>query len=158
LERIHQTLANMMRTAEIDMANTAAPDDVADFLNDAAWAVCSTYHTVLKASPGAAIFGQDMLFDVPFLADKVGDYRQRQTDCNTARENKTCVEWDFAVGDKVLVRKEGILRKSESKYEKEPWTISQVHTNGTIRIQRGTKSERLNIRRVTPFFEEIETS
>jgi hypothetical protein len=68
LERIHQTLANMMRTAELDMANTADPSDVADFLNDAAWAVRSTYHTVLKASPGAAIFGRDMLFGVPFLA------------------------------------------------------------------------------------------
>jgi hypothetical protein len=100
-----------------------------------------------------------MLFDVPFLADwnKVGDYRQRQTDRNTACENRTCVEWDYAVGNKVLVRKEGILRKSESKYEKVPWTVSQVHRNGTIRIQCGTKSERLNIRRVTPFFKEIET-
>ena len=39
----------MMRTAELDMANTADPRDVADFLNDAAWAVRSTYHTVLKA-------------------------------------------------------------------------------------------------------------
>ena len=115
----------MMRTAELDMANTVAPNDVADFLNDAAWAVRSTYHTVLKASPGAAIFGRDMLLDVPFLADwnKVGDYRQRQTNRNTERENKTRVDWDYAVGDKVLVRKEGILRKSESKYEKDPWTV-----------------------------------
>ena len=98
-----------------------------------------------------------MLFDIPFIADwnKVGDYRQRQTNRNTERENKTRVDWDYAVGDKVLLRKEGILRKSESKYEKDPWTVSQVHTNGTIRIQCGTKSERLNIRRVTPFFEEI---
>jgi hypothetical protein len=55
LERIHQTLANMMRTTELDMADTADPGDVADFLNDAAWAVCSIYHTVLKASPGAPI-------------------------------------------------------------------------------------------------------
>jgi hypothetical protein len=51
LERIHQTLANMMRTAELDMANTADPSNVADFLNDTAWVVRSTYHTVLKASP-----------------------------------------------------------------------------------------------------------
>ena len=147
----------MMRTAELDMADTAAPGDIADFLSDAAWAVRSTYHTVLKASPGAAIFGRDMLFDVTFLADwnKVGDYRQRQTDRNTERENTTCVDWDYAVGDKVLVRKEGILRKSESKYEKDPWTVSQVHTNGTIRIQRGTKAERLNIRRVTPFLRKV---
>ena len=55
------------------------------FLTDAAWASCSTYHTVLKASPGAAIFDQDMLFDIPFLADwnKIGDHRQCQTDLNT---------------------------------------------------------------------------
>jgi hypothetical protein len=60
-----------------------------------------------------------MLFDVPFLADwnKVWDYRQCQTDCNTAPENKSRVEWDYAVGNKVLVRKAGILRKSESKYD-----------------------------------------
>ena len=71
-----------------------------------AWAICSTYHTVLKASPGAAIFGRDMLFDIPFIADwnKIGDYRQRQTDCNTRCENKTCVDWDYKVGDKVLMR------------------------------------------------------
>jgi hypothetical protein len=91
------------------------------------------------------------------LADwnKVGDYRECQKDRNTAPENKTRVEWDYAVGDKVLVRKEGILHKSESKYEKEPWTVSQVHTNGMIRIQCGTKSERLNIRWVTPFLRKL---
>eukprot|EP00956_Cyclotella_meneghiniana_P032342 scaffold88433_cov61-Cyclotella_meneghiniana.AAC.3 len=158
LERIHQTLANMMRTDELDMADLVSPNDIADFLNDAAWAVRSTYQTVLKASPGAAIFVRDMLFDVPFLADadwkKIGHYRQRQTDRNTELENKTRVDWDYKVGDKVLLLKEGVLRKSETKYGKDPWTVSQVHTNGTIRIQHRTKTERLNIRRVTPFFEE----
>jgi hypothetical protein len=38
--------------------------------------------------------------------------------------------------------------KAESKYGKEPWTITTVHTNGTIRIQCRTKTERLNIQRV----------
>ena len=84
----------MMRTAELDKANSVAPSDVADFLTNAAWAICSTYHTVLKASPGAAIFGRDMLFDIPFLADwnKIGEYRQRQTDRNTERENKARID------------------------------------------------------------------
>ena len=50
---------------------------------------------------------------------------------------------------------EGILRKAESAYGKEPWTITTVHTNGTIRIQRGTKMERLSIRRVEPFTDDI---
>jgi hypothetical protein len=95
-----------------------------------------------------------MLFDIPFLADwnKIGEYRQRQTDQITLRENCSRRDWDYKVGDIVLLLKEGILRKGESKYESDPWTITKVHTNGTIRIQCGTKSERLNIRRVTPFF------
>ena len=107
------------------------------------WAIHSTYHTVLKASPGAEIFGRDMLFDIPFLADwnKIGDYRQRQTDLNTEHENRTCKDWDYKFGDKVLLRKGGILRKSESRYDRDPWTITSVHTNGTIRVQHGSKSE-----------------
>ena len=156
LERMHQVITTMLRTAELDMADTVAPSNVANFLTNAAWAVRSTYHTVLKASPGAAIFGRDMLFDIPFLADwnKIGEYRQCQTDRNTARENKSRIEWDYKVGDRVLIRKDGVLRKGETKYQPDPWTITTVHTNGTIRIQRGNKSERLNIRRVTPYFEE----
>ncbi len=57
----------MFCTAELDMADTVAPSDISDFLIDAAWAVHSTYHTVLK-----------VLFDIPFLADwnKIGDYSQ----------------------------------------------------------------------------------
>jgi hypothetical protein len=59
----------MLCTAELDMANSVTLDDVNVFLDNAAWAICSTYHTVLKASQGAAIFGRDMLFDIPFMAD-----------------------------------------------------------------------------------------
>jgi hypothetical protein len=46
----------MLYTAEIDMAESVAPNDVDVFLDYAAWEICSTYQTVLKASPGAAIF------------------------------------------------------------------------------------------------------
>ncbi len=86
---LHQVLAQMLCTAELDMAETVTPDDVDVFLDNAAWAICSTYHTVLKASPGMAIFGCDMLFDISFIANwnKLGDYRQRQTDLNMACMN-----------------------------------------------------------------------
>ncbi len=77
MERVHQVLGQMLRTSELDMANSVTPNDVAVFLDNAAWAIRSTYHTVLKASPGAAIFGRDMLFDIPFVADwcKIGEQR-----------------------------------------------------------------------------------
>ncbi len=96
LVRLHQVLGHMLRTSKLNMADTLTPDDVNVFLDNAAWAICSTYHTVLKACPGAAIFGRDMLFDIPFIADwnKIGDYRQRQTDLNMACINSKQVDYD----------------------------------------------------------------
>ncbi len=78
LDRIHAVLGNMLLTSKLDMAKTVKASYIDVFLSDGAWAVCSSYHTVLKASPGAAIFGQNMLFDVPFIADwqKIGEHRQ----------------------------------------------------------------------------------
>jgi hypothetical protein len=59
------------------------------------------------------------------------------------------------VRDKVLLINEGILCKAEFAYGKEPWTITTVNTSGTIRIQRGTRTERLSIWRVQPFTDDI---
>jgi len=108
---------------------------------------------VLKASPGAAMFGQDMLLDILFIADwkKTGEHRQRLTDLNTTCENEGRIDYDYKVGQKILVRNEGILRKVESRWQKNPWIITAVHMNGTITIQCGNKEKRLNIRRVKLF-------
>ncbi len=82
-----------------------------------------------------------MLFDILFMADwrKIGERRQSLTNHGNQRKNAKRIDYDYKVGDKVLVINEGILRKAESAYGKEPWTITTVHKNGTIRIQRGTK-------------------
>jgi hypothetical protein len=95
-EHVHQVLGTMMRTSEIDMAESVEPADIDTFIDNAAWAIHSTYHTVLKATPGAAIFGRGMLFDIPFIADwkQIGEHRQRQTDLGNKRENKTRVDYD----------------------------------------------------------------
>ncbi len=44
----------MMRTSEIDMANSDEPADIDAFINNPARAIRKTYHIILKASPGAA--------------------------------------------------------------------------------------------------------
>ncbi len=158
MERVHQVLGQMLRTAELDMADSVTPDHVNVFLDCAAWAICSTYHTVLKASPGAAIFRSDMLFNIPFVANwhKIGEQRQSLTNHGNQRKNATKRnDYNYKVGDKVLLINEGILRKAESAQGKEPWTTAAVHTNGTIRIQPGTRTERLSIRRVQPFTDDI---
>ena len=90
LEKIHQVVMNMIRTSKIDMADSVVSRDIDTILTNVSWAIRSTYHTVLKASPGAAIFGRDMLFNIPYIANwkKIGYYRQHQTDLNNKRENK----------------------------------------------------------------------
>ncbi len=137
------------------MAESFNTSDINIFLADAAWAICSTYHTVLKASPGAAIFGRDMLCDIPFIAywKTKGEHRQRLTDCNTDRKIEGRIDYDYKVGQKILVRNKGILCKAQSMWQKDPWTITTVHTNGNITVQCRNKEERLNIRRVKPFVE-----
>ncbi len=106
----------MLRTAEIDMATSVAPSDIVTFLTNVEWAICFTYHTVLNASPGVAIFGRDMLFDIPYIADwnEIGDCRQHQTDLNVKRENNSSINYEYKVGGKVLVRKDGSSAKQKA--------------------------------------------
>jgi hypothetical protein len=99
-----------------------------------------------------------MLFDIPFVADwqKIGEHRQKLTDLNKSHENKGRIDYDYKVGQKEVLRKEGILRNAESRWHKEPRLIISVHTNGTITVQCGSKKERMNIRRVKLFEEDLD--
>ncbi len=101
------------------------------------------------------IIGRDMLTDIPFIADwkKIGEHRQ-PTDRNTDRENENQSDHDNKVVKKYLYGTMIFLRKAESRYLREPWLTTSVNTNGTIRVQCGNKSERINIQRLKPFDDE----
>ncbi len=89
-EYVHQVIGQVPCTAEIDTAKSVTPNDADVF------PIHSTYHTVLEASPGAAIFGWDMLFDIPFVADwhKIGEHRQLLTDCSNQHKNNQCIDYN----------------------------------------------------------------
>ena len=69
LECVHGVLGNIMRTHGLDMSPTITVSMITDFTVNAAWIIHSTYHTVLKATPGATICGRDMLFGIPYIVD-----------------------------------------------------------------------------------------
>jgi hypothetical protein len=77
-----------------------------------------------------------MLFDVLFIADwkQIGEFRQHVTDRNNNNKNKKRVNYDYKVGNKILIRKDGILCIADFIWKKEPWTGTTLHTNGTIRF------------------------
>ncbi len=51
---------------------------------------------------------------------------QYQTGRSNKRENDKRVDYDYKVGDNILIRKDGILCKAESIQKKEPWTITTL--------------------------------
>ncbi len=71
-----------------------------------------------------------MPFDIPFITDwtKIGEHKQLLTNRNTNQDNEGWIDYDYQVGKKVLVRNDGILRKAESRYQREPWLIAFIRT------------------------------
>jgi hypothetical protein len=71
---------------------------------------------------------------------------------NNDRENRSRIPHKYKKNDKVLLTKPGTNPKLDTP-RMGPYAVKRVYTNGTIRIRRGVISERVNIRRVTPYFE-----
>ena len=72
------------------------------------------------------------------------------TNVNNRKENAKRIEHKYRVGEKVLLKKAGLISKL-STARTGPYRITHTYTNGTVRIQRGVVSERVNIRCLTPY-------
>ncbi len=154
VERVHQCVGDILRSFELDEQELDPFDPWSSFLAATAYAIRSTYHTTLQATPSQLVFGRDMLLPVKFKAEweSIRARRQQEINRNAARENRNRVEHHYQVGDKVLLQKPGILRKM-SVPRTGPHTIERVYTNGTVRIRKRHVRERVNIRRIIPYFE-----
>jgi len=120
-------------------------------LNAAAFAIRSTYHTTLKATPGQLVFGRDMIFNIKHTANwrAIADRKQKLIDKNNARENAKRLKHTYHIGDKVLMDKDK-PNKMECPYEG-PYEIREVFSNGTVRIKRKAVLQIVNIRQLHPY-------
>jgi hypothetical protein len=87
------------------------------FLSSAAYAIRSTFHTTLKATPGHLVFGRDMVPPITFMAywGAIEQQRQKEMGRINRRENSSRISHDYKVGDKVLLKKPGKhIRKLEA--------------------------------------------
>jgi hypothetical protein len=101
------------------------------------------------------VFGRDMVLPIKFMADwgAIEQHRQKEMGRSNRRKNASRISDDYKVGDKVLLKKPGKhLRKLEAP-RTGPHTVTEIYTNRTLRIQKGKLNERVNIRRVFPYFE-----
>ena len=130
VERVHQVLGNALRTFELKNKELNANDPWGHFLNAAAWAIRSTVHTTLDATPGQLVFGRDMLLPIQIKADWA-QIRQRKQDIinvNNPKENAKCIEHEYRVGEKVLLEKPGLISRLSTP-RTGPYWITHTYTN-----------------------------
>ncbi len=152
LERIHQTLGNLIRTFELQDNYLDETDPWKGIISAAAFAVRSTYHTTLQKTPGQLVFGRDMIFNIQHEADwkLIKERKQKRIKENNKRENATRIDYTYEVGQKVLVKEQN--HKLEPK-QHGPYVIREVRNNGTVVLEQGAVLKTWNIRNIQPFLE-----
>ena len=94
-----------------------------------------------------------MLLPIPIIADlhRIRQNRQAAIDKNNAIENRKRINHDYCVGDQMMI----IVKDPTALGErgKGPFTITQIHANGTVTFLRNSEVfERINIRRIKPYY------
>ena len=143
LERIHQVIANMIRTYELENVYMDKQDPWSGIIAATCFAIRSTYHTTLQATPGQLVFGRDMIFNIKHEANwpAIKQHKQQLIAQNNQRENAKRIEHQYSEGDKVLLTRHA-ARKLECPYEG-PFMVTNVHTNGTVSSMLNSEAMKL---------------
>jgi transposase InsO family protein len=117
IERVHQVITDMLRTFELEEQDLDEKDPWTPFLQAACFAIRSTYHTTLGATPAQLVFGRDMILPVKFKADwaLIQERRQQQILHDNNRKNATRIPHEYKVGDKFSKIRPGIQAKLRQK-------------------------------------------
>ena len=118
VQRAHQMLGNLIWSFElqdnpyIDMDHPWS--GILAAAACAAFAMCSMYHTTLRAMPGQIIFGRDMTLDMQYLADwtAIKARKQQLIHKNNIIENSKHIPHQYKMGDTVMLE-----NHSTNKYE-----------------------------------------
>ena len=154
VERVHQVVRHMFLTKNFKEKTFDNIDPFGAILSSVAWAIRASFNTSTQATPAQLVFGRDMMFNLTSLINwkELMIRKQQLVDQANLRENAKRIDFDYKIGQQVYILKDGIQRKLDSP-KMGPFNITEVFTNGTVNIQRGAITERINIRRLEPHFE-----
>jgi hypothetical protein len=106
------------------------------------WAINTTFHTTLKASPGQLAFNCNMILPTSFAANRyaINSCKQAQSQSATNAKNHKSIPHEFCLNNKVLICHDtgnpylGKLPKpTQGPYK--IIDVQQLPINGTILIQ-----------------------
>ncbi len=156
VERVHQTLDNMVRVNHIQDKRDLPNGSWTSILSAIGFAMRATVHTTNQAMPMQLVFGRDAILNVNFKADwQYIKARKQKLICqNDQRENKKRRQHTCHVNDRVYVL-QNPTRKHGTDCYRGPWTVVQVNDNGAVKLRQDTQRggavyQTWNIRNLTP--------
>ena len=154
VERVHQTIGNMIRTWFVEDPELDEVNPYAGLLTAVAFVTRATIHTTLQATPSQLVFGRDAMLNMEFEADwtTIRARKQKRIDENNRRENAKRIENKYAIGYQILIKTDPNRKYGQNAY-KGPYEIISVNNNGTLRYQKGRIQDIINIRNTTPYHE-----
>ena len=105
IERIHQTIGNIIRTIQVNESEVINEKDPwLGILAATMFAVRATYHTTNQATPSQLVFGHDAIMNTKFVVDwkYICHWKQQLIQQNNCRENAKRIPHDYRIGDQVL--------------------------------------------------------
>ena len=157
IERIHQTLGNIIQTLELYEDVEATQETWDGVLSAAMFALRATMHTTMQATPMQLVFGRDAILNIQFEADweYIKNRKQKLINYNNKRENSKRVPYTYQVNQLVML---DVTGTTKSKYAKNPYQgpykVLQVNDNATVVLEIGPLIDTVNIRNVKPYKEE----
>jgi hypothetical protein len=161
LECTHQVIGNLLRSSCLIAQDLDTVSAQQELLMPVMWAINTTFHTSLKASPAQLAFSHDMNLPTSVAANwyTINSRKQAQSQSTADAKNRKCILHEFCLNDKVLIRHDignpylGKLAKPTQGPLK-IIDVQQLPINGTVLIQQSpTSVERIHIPRLLPFFE-----
>jgi hypothetical protein len=152
LERIHQTIGNILRSFRVQDNEVDENDPWTGILAATMFATRATVHTTLNATPMQLVFGRDAILNLKFVANwaNIKERKQNAINKNNEKENKNRIDHTYEVGDQVLIKNAQNTKFGNDPYLG-PYQVIRVNDNGTLRITRGATADVINIRNVHPY-------
>ena len=155
IERVHQTIGNMIRSFQVQDIEVTDEFSWTGILQAVSFAIRSTVHTTLRATPMQLVFGRDAILPVRHVADwkYIHSRKQASINKNNLKENKSRKPYDYQVGQKVLLKNKQTTKFGTDTYGG-TYTIQSVHAdNGTVKMVKGNVVDTFNIRNIVPYYD-----
>ena len=101
VEQVHQVILIILFTKDLDIKVFNYIYPWGETLASIACAIIASYNRTIMVTPGQAVFGRDILFNLPSVVDwrvAIAD-KQRQVEIDNFRKNAKQVTHDYAIGD-----------------------------------------------------------